>query len=75
MAFGAEMLMEVSSGLKNPDGSDSMPKVENNLFIGKQGQRFGVLNQGKPEALKYDDALPSVIEKFGAGNKFTGMQN
>ena len=52
-----------------------MPKVENNLFIGKQGQRFGVLNQGKPEALKYDDALPSVIEKFGAGNKFTGMQN
>lgn len=75
MAFGAEMLMEISSGLKNPDGSDSMPKVENNLFIGKQGQRFGVLNQGKPEALKYDDALPSVIEKFGAGNKFTGMQN
>jgi len=58
-----EMLIQVSAGLLNPDGSDSMPKMEGNLFIGKKGQRLGVVNQGKPADLPYTD---EGVAKIGA---------
>ena len=69
-AFGDEMLVEISSGLANPDGSDSMPEMKGNVFIGSEGQRFGVLNQGKPVELKYDRKLVSALGGRYAGNVF-----
>ena len=69
-AGSREMLIEVSSGLLNPDGSDSMPTLEGNLFIGKKGQRFGVLNQGKPAELAYDDALAGKLDARHVDNVF-----
>ena len=69
-AFGEEMLVEVSAGLANPDGSDSMPEMTGNVFIGREGQRFGVLNQGKPVELKYDRKLVSALGERYAGNVF-----
>ena len=69
-AFGEEMLVEVSAGLANPDGSDSMPEMKGNVFIGREGQRFGVLNQGKPVELKYDRKLVSALGERYAGNVF-----
>ncbi len=62
MACGDEMLVEISSGLLNPDGTDSMPKMEDNVFVGSKGQRFGILNQGRPVELKYDE---DGIERLG----------
>ena len=60
------MLVEISSSIMNPDGSDSMPKVEWNVFIGNQGQRFGVLNQGKAVELKYDaDGVATLVPRYG----------
>lgn len=64
-ARGKEMLIETSSGLKNPDGSDSMPELTGNTFVGVDGQRFGVINQGKPNERKYDDALRQELEAKG----------
>lgn len=58
-----EMFVEISSELRNPDGSDSMPELSGNVFVGRRGQRFGVLNQGKAEELKYDDEL---VRRLGA---------
>ena len=69
-AFGDEMLVEISSGLANPDGSDSMPEMKGNVFIGREGQRFGVVNQGRPVELKYDSALISALGERYAGNVF-----
>lgn len=69
-AFGDEMLVEISSGLSNPDGSDSMPLMTGNVFIGREGQRFGVLNQGNPVELKYDRKLVSALGGRYAGNVF-----
>jgi hypothetical protein len=66
-AFGDEMLVEISSGLSNPDGSDSMPEMKGNVFIGREGQRFGVLNQGKPAERVYDENIAASLgEKFSA---------
>ena len=49
-----DMLVEISSSILNPDGVDSMPKLEGNVFLGRLGQCFGVLNQGRVIVLKYD---------------------
>lgn len=65
-ARSAEMLVEISANLENPDGSGSMPRLEKNVFVGAEGQRFGVLNQGKAQELKYDSSLD---ERF-PGNHF-----
>lgn len=70
-ACGPEMLVEISSGLCNPDGSESMPKVEGNVFVGTKGQRFGVLNQGKPAERVYDEGLLTALGEKFSGNVFS----
>ena len=65
-----DMLIEVSSGLFNPDGSDSMPLMRGNVFIGEKGQRFGVLNQGKAAELKYDENIVKNLGSRFADNVF-----
>ena len=69
-AFSRNELLEMSSGLPNPDGSDSMPTLEGNTFIGYKGQIFGVLNYGKPIWLKYDDSLAGKLDARHTGNLF-----
>lgn len=70
-ACGPEMLVEISSGLCNPDGSESMPKVEGNVFVGAKGQRFGVLNQGKPAERVYDEDLLTALGEKSLRNVFS----
>ena len=65
-----DMLIEVSSGLFNLDGSDSMPLMRGNVFIGEKGQRFGVLNQGKAAELKYDENIVKNLGSRFADNVF-----
>jgi hypothetical protein len=70
MSGSCDMLVEISSGLFNPDGSDSMPEMKGNVFIGEKGQRFGVLNQGKAVALKYDEKIAGKLGARYADNVF-----
>jgi hypothetical protein len=62
------MVIEVSSGLLNQDGSDSMPKLEGNVFYGVEGQVFGVINQGAPKVLRYNASTTAVLDRLGSGN-------
>jgi hypothetical protein len=69
-ARGKEMLIEISSGLMNPDGSDSMPSLSDNVFIGSEGQRLGVVNQGTAVERKYDaNGVAKLCENY-AENTF-----
>jgi hypothetical protein len=70
MSGSGDMLVEISSGLFNPDGSDSMPEMKGNVFIGEKGQRFGVLNQGKGTELKYDETIVKNLGSRFADNVF-----
>ena len=66
MSGSRDMFVEISSSIMNPDGSDSMPKMEGNVFVGRHGQRFGVLNQGKAVELKYDaDGVTRLARRYG----------
>ena len=70
MCMGGNMLVEISSSIMNPDGSDSMPEMTGNVFVGEAGQRFGVLNQGKAVELKYNESLPGLLGARYADNVF-----
>lgn len=70
MCVGGNMLVEISASIMNPDGSDSMPAMTGNVFVGATGQRFGVLNQGKAVELKYDESLPASLGERYADNVF-----
>ena len=72
-ACGADMLVEISSGLANPDGSDSMPVMEGNVFIGTVSQRFGVVNQGRPMERVYDANLVSALGERFSGNVYAAL--
>jgi len=66
MSGSRDMMVEISSSIMNTDGSDSMPKVGGNVFIGRNGQRFGVLNQGAAVELKYDaDGVSCLAQRYG----------
>jgi len=68
---GEDMLVEISAGLDNPDGTDSMPILEDNVFVGKKGRRFGVLNQGRAVERLYDENIVSTIGGRFSGNVFS----
>lgn len=74
VAYSREMLVEISAGLTNPDGSDSMPVVEGNVFVGRNNQRFGVLNQGSPEEHKFSRELPDAIAQNAKNNIFLYLE-
>ena len=64
-----DALVLIYSGLKNPDGSSSLPSVEGNVFIGRAGGSFGAISDADcprwpcgPEA--------AAVGAFGAGNVF-----
>lgn len=73
--FGSrDQLIEISSGLLNLDGSDSMPDMTGNLLIGEKGQRFGVLNQGRAVEFTYDDRLNGNLGERYSKNIFYTLQ-
>jgi hypothetical protein len=43
MCSSKDMLMQTMSGLYNPDGSDSLPMLSGNNFVGKAGGQFGTV--------------------------------
>jgi hypothetical protein len=70
MCVGGNMLVEISASIMNPDGSDSMPAMSGNVFVGAKGQRFGGICQGKFAELKYDESLPGQLGSRYANNVF-----
>lgn len=70
LACGKPMLVEINSKLANSDGTDSMPTMSGNVFIGRRGQKFGVVNQGTAVSRKFDDSGVSKICESYANNYF-----
>lgn len=65
--------VEICSDLKNPDGSGSMPRLENNLFIGEP-KRFGVVEQlpsrqARPTYWPLSADAEGRLNALGSGNR------
>jgi len=77
-AFGHRQLVEVCSDLLNPDGSPSLPRVENNLFLGTSSARLGVIKQlpnlRAPAYWPMAAATEAELNALGGGNRVVVAQ-
>lgn len=64
-----DMLVQICSGLKNDDGSSSMPVMTGNLFIGRAGDQFGMISETSSRRETYGPATQAYVDAFGAGNR------
>ena len=64
-----EMLLQVCSGLKNIDGSSSMPRMEGNVIVGRKGGDFGCISETSGKTLKYGPEIQAYVDAFGPGNR------
>ena len=70
LACSKAMLIHVNPTLVNSDGSDSLPAMTGNVFIGAKGRRLGYLNQGIPVGLIYDRTFMPALSPRYSGNWF-----
>ncbi|MGN0852489.1 MAG: hypothetical protein ACI4Q3_03835 [Kiritimatiellia bacterium] len=64
-----DMLLQICSGLKNADGSTSLPVLAGNTFLGLAGDTFGSISETSPERLAYGPQTQAFVDRFGAGNR------
>ena len=69
MCFGKDVLMQVCSGLKNLDGSSSLPTLEGNVFVGRAGDLFGAISETSGKSLTYGPDTQAFVDTFGKGNR------
>ncbi|MBO7310662.1 MAG: hypothetical protein J6U86_04645, partial [Clostridia bacterium] len=53
---GKDRLLQITSNLFNPDGSDSMPTFEGNIFVEEYGRKFGQIEQSDTPEKQIDAA-------------------
>lgn len=66
---GGDMLVQICSGLKNEDGSSSLPTLTDNVFIGHSGGLFGAISEDSPRRETYDLNIQAYVDRFGTGNR------
>jgi hypothetical protein len=69
MCFAQDSLVQICSGLKNIDGSSSLPVMEGNVFIGRAGCLFGNISETTNKLLSYDEKSQKLLDSFGKGNR------
>ncbi len=65
-----EMLFDFGSLLFNPDGSNSMPHMEDNHILGKHGQLFGVISCSDKTRKIYNEAIVDYLEGISSNDTF-----
>ena len=69
MCFGQDVLIQACSGLKNLDGSSSLPTLEGNVFVGRTGDLFGTISETSGKSLTYGPDTQAFVDTFGKGNR------
>ena len=64
-----DMLIHACAGLRNVDGSSSLPRFENNTFIGCRGDYFGVISDVSDDLVVYEEGVENYVNFYGAGNR------
>lgn len=64
-----DMLVQICSGLRNLDGTSSMPALTDNLFIGRAGGQFGTISETSGKRETYCPDTQAYVDRFGSGNR------
>ncbi|MBQ8509440.1 MAG: hypothetical protein IJ493_05970 [Clostridia bacterium] len=70
MLYTKDMLVDIYSNRLNPDGSDSMPTLENNQFAAFPGVSFGVLKQDDNTRAPYNASVVDYTAEHSNGDTF-----
>ena len=65
-----DMMVQICSPLKNPDGSDSMPSFEGNSFVCGKGGKFGTVATESFDIKAYSPALTDYLDGRCNGDIF-----
>ena len=64
-----DMLVQICAGLKNLDGSSSLPTMADNVFVGRAGQQFGMVSDTSDRRETYGPGTQAYVDRFGPGNR------
>lgn len=64
-----DMLVHACAGLKNLDGTSSLPRFENNTFFGRRGDCFGAISEVSDDLVVYDEKTGDYVNAHGTGNR------
>ena len=67
-------LIEICASLTNPDGSASIPCLDENVFVGTPATRLGAVEQlssaaARPTYVPLDDKTEAYLNARGSGNR------
>ena len=65
-----DIMLHIHSSLYNPDGSESMPVLENNCFVNHDGGRLGVCSQQSNTWVPYDRDVIAYLGDKTQGDTF-----
>ncbi len=68
--YSKDMLVEIGAHFMNPDGTNSMPTLENNQFLGKAGQQFGIAQQNSDTRHAYNKEVIDYLGSMCVGDIF-----
>ena len=69
ICLSIDMLTQTCSALKNADGSSSLPRYEDNVFVGREGDCLGEITDTAKPRVTYDAAAETFVNSFGSGNR------
>ena len=67
MLGAQDMIVQIGSLLKNHDGGSSLPVLEGNVFLGRTGQRFGLISDKSNDRLPYGPETQAFVDTVGKG--------
>ncbi len=70
-----DILIHISSSRLNPDGSESMPTLQNNIFAGRIGLRLGSCSQTNRTWVPYDLSMLDYLGEKTRGDLFYFLSN
>jgi hypothetical protein len=70
MFDSSDMLVQIVSPLYNSDGSNSMPRFENNDFVGRNGASFGTVAITDTTRQTYGTSIPAYLGEITNGDIF-----
>jgi len=70
-----DMLVQICAGLRNEDGSSSLPTLTDNVFIGRNGCNFGAISETSNDCRAYGPDTEAFVNAFGHGNRCLFMRD
>ena len=69
LCLSKDALLTVCSGLRNADGSSSLPRFEDNVVLGYRGDDFGTVSETSGRSSAFGPASQDILNAHGAGNR------